>query len=476
MKPLSIVFLCLLCICILSVCVFSAALERTADQVAFQEKVYAGTSDAAKGLSFRLETDHEDYLYWDCRYTVGGSLEIKEAFRAGTKEDYLRPFYEEYPGVILYDDAGFNYTRYYNIHSGNLHGLAKAWSELYKQTSNENGEKLIRIKDYCEYYPLKLELITDCGTNASYTSIYATDDYACTVTKEFNDYFRIPVLEDDHLKIGYHMMEGSNSYPGTGSHNHFDFTSVGIVKDQNAYFTFIPRTDQGTLVDTSLIPGGYGIYAVDIEINAVGWKCVSSGTLRTVCSLDPALTVCQIRTDSTGKLLHVFAWDPDQNLLLLTFDIASGQELHRETLLQSKMSGNHTVSYFVGQGCDLLYVDRSEYLVLTEESDGTLRHHMTLKRDENQQPEITLQPCNISFDGQRLAIVYNSQQLNFREDELNGYNRWDERPAGEVFVSVYDQTGLIYSAAFSHTLESVTTEPALYGGAQLSVSWNNSAD
>jgi hypothetical protein len=224
-------------------------------------------------------------------------------------------------------------------------------------------------------------------------------------------------------------------------------------------------------MDTSLIPGGYGIYAVDIMKNDQNFKLLTPGTLRTVLALDPSLTVRQIRTSADEKLLHVYAWSGNQ-LMLFTFDLASGQEVTSKILLETTEKRALPVAYFEGQDCDLLYVDQSYYVVLTENEDGTMQHHLTVTRDKNQLPRITLQPCNICFDGERLAITYNKQQLNIGSIGQSGYYDDEYYPGSEIFVSVYDTSGLIYSGKFSHALEHVIEDEGLFEGVQVSASWD----
>lgn len=481
MKPLSIVFISLLCIGILITAAIGVLANMPSDRVTFREEILAGSSDAAKGLSFRYGANYGSFLYWDCRYTFGGEQLVDTVFSASGSPDYLRDYVESYDGVILLDDTGSNFYQSdrYSFASPNLHGLQVAWAELYRETAlGEYGEKLIRLKDYCAYYPLRLKLDTDAGST-SYASIYADTRSKQLITQEFNEYFRIPVLEDDHMLLngyryqgymGEYAADSACLYLGAEEHNHFDFTSVSTFTDTVGYFTFVPHTDKGNLVDTSLIPGGYGIYAVSFMKNVAYGNVLSTRSLRTLCPLDPRLTVVQLRTSTDEMLLHVYAWD-DAKLLLITFDIASGKELHRKELMQSEEQKHRPAQYFEGQDCDVLYVDQSYYVVLTENDDGTMRYHMSVSRDENQLPDINLMPYNICFDGQRLAIVYHCQQLNYREYDEENYDAPDRYVGNEIFVSVYDASGVIYSGQYSHTLENIAMPQEMRFGVQVSAGW-----
>lgn len=490
MKPLSIVFIALLCVCILSTTIFGIVFSSTADQVDFQETVLAGSSDAANGLTFRYEVSHQNFLYWDCRYTFGAEVLVDSIFKADGRPDYLREFVEDYPGVTVYDDTGYNYY-YYDYNSGTLQGLARAWAALYRDTPvGNNAEKLIWVKDYCDYYPLRVKISTDTGSykyssiyadnSNKYGNIYADNDYDKQITQEFNDYFRIPVLEDEYMLLHGNRYNGSiGSYTeydmfvdsGVEGYDHFELSTVSTATDTVSYFTFVPHSAFGETMDTSLIPGGYGIYAVDIMKNAQNFKLLTPGTLRTVLALDPSLTVRQIRTSADDKLLHVYAWSGNQ-LMLFTYDLASGREVARKILLETAEKRALPVAYFEGQDCELLYVDQTYYVVLTENDDGTMQHHLTVTRDKNQLPRIALQPCNICFDGKRLAIAYNKQQLNIGAIGQAGYYDDKYYSGSEIFVSVYDASGVIYSGKFDHALEDEIVELRIIDGVQVSASWD----
>lgn len=478
MKPLSIVFIALLCVCIILTCLAGAVFNAPANKVDFQEHLYSGDAAAAKGLTFRYEACHGSYYFWDCQYTIGGEKQITSKFHVGGNADYLRDYVYAYDGLILQSDSGRTYDHFHS--SVAPWGLSKAWAELLRETNLNNqeyGEKVIRVKNYCEFYPLFPELSLPGGGN-SYASIYEGVSSG-EITQQFCDYFRIPVLENDHILIGGYnyeiflggrVQDGAITYPGSEEHEHFKFSSVSTYTSSAAYFTFIPRTDKGNLVDTSLIPGGYGIYSVQLARGEGENKNIVSDSLQTVCALDPKLTVACLRTSLDEKLLHVYAWD-DRQLMLISFDIASGREVQRQNLITSQLDSEPSVCYFAGQNCDLLYVDQSFYVVLSETSDGKVEHCMTLQRDKRQPEEIDLQPSNICFDGQRLAIVYNGQNYDLSENQFNdpyvihGF---------EILISVYDSSGVIYSAEFDHTLLDIAGTPHITNGVQVSAKWSDS--
>lgn len=79
----------------------------------------------------------------------------------------------------------------------------------------------------------------------------------------FRDFFKIPVIADEQVEISVSKGAGgrgiSYGLKSTDSDS-FSIRSESALTDDACYFTFTTRTVYGDIVDTNLIPGGYGIY------------------------------------------------------------------------------------------------------------------------------------------------------------------------------------------------------------------------
>ena len=77
-------------------------------------------------------------------------------------------------------------------------------------------------------------------------------------------FFRIPVLQDEYVELGIDKnMDGTGSGRSISSvmeGDRFWMNVESVITDDTCFFWFGNRTDKDRLVDTSRIPGGYGVY------------------------------------------------------------------------------------------------------------------------------------------------------------------------------------------------------------------------
>lgn len=125
--------------------------------------------------------------------------------------------------------------------------------------------------------------------------------------KAWNDFFRIPVLDDEYYDVG--LTKGSDGeiyettdYGTAEGDDDFYFNVQSCDTDEAAYFFFESHSMSGNVVDTSLIPGGYGIYRMPH-----GEKDGKSSIerLETVYPLDPNAYYQSISASPDGKKLFV---------------------------------------------------------------------------------------------------------------------------------------------------------------------------
>jgi len=133
-------------------------------------------------------------------------------------------------------------------------------------------------------------------------------------------FFRIPVLQDEYIELGIDKnMDGTGSGRSISSvmeGDRFWMNVESVITDDTCFFWFGNRTDKDRLVDTSRIPGGYGVYmlpygplAPDAEASAFyGGNTNEVYTDQLTCffPVDPETRIehLGLTPDKTRLLLH----------------------------------------------------------------------------------------------------------------------------------------------------------------------------
>ena len=213
-----------------------------------------------------------------------------------------------YAGVEM-DNRGYGSTALaasgsFEAEELGAYGLNAAYRELADQTApGAEGEKVIRVSDYLDYYPLEVrldfpEFLLDLNRMMDWGDETAgRKQKSVSLLQTFQNFFRIPVLEEERMEISIGKdPSGEIDSWGSGSVSEYDsfyLWTQSVVTGSACYFTFDCHTEQDHVVDTSQIPGGImGLtaYLVEYDSGAHGKReCdrVDIEELSMVYPLDP---------------------------------------------------------------------------------------------------------------------------------------------------------------------------------------------
>lgn len=313
-----------------------------ADRAAVQltETTLYGDADAAEKLTIRRRATLRGRLYWDIFYVTPAARDEFVTDPAGditvnyqyypTRQHYFEYEYGADIGVRMENfleygiaNAGHGTVEFFD-EMPEPYGLNRAYKELFDRTApGEEGKMEVHLADYMDYYPLAISIGVpdDSGwysmTENEYQEIhlYAEEDDGWSKTfADFRQFFRIPVLADETVQISVgKRMDGSlgTMGSGTGNSDSFYLEPISAWSEQRRviWFTFGSHTTEGDVVDTSLIPGGYGIYQLPYmtveEMEQQGLATTAmSGELEMVYAIDPQHYVKTMFVHKpTGKLL-----------------------------------------------------------------------------------------------------------------------------------------------------------------------------
>ena len=380
--------------------------------MAFDETIREGTPSAAGGAVVSLDMQYHNQLFWNTTFYAGADRDPETDYVC-----HLTPYYSQsaprYNGVSLqnsYDDGVSYFSPDGSV--ADRSPLAGAYDTLYQKTApGEEKSMTINVRDYFEYYPINGEIdlpgcslaltgpaeASDPGPGAPYLSPAQWND--------FQRFFRIPVLPDEQLELTlgrdsngrvWHYGSGGGS-----SGDAFGMYTYSAIADDSCYFTFDCHTVGGKLVDTSLIPGGYGLYRLPYTANADGTSTPQTDALEMVFPLDPEAELCGMRLDPTSTRLLLFTVNSDVYTLTVV-DLRSMQQLQQlpicpvgENYVQANYDGGDFFTVLCGDG---------SFTLLQAEADGRYTPALTGRLPDEAIANL-YQGFDMAYDGTRLAVV-----------------------------------------------------------------------
>ncbi|MBR5667291.1 MAG: hypothetical protein IKW95_06360 [Lachnospiraceae bacterium] len=364
----------------------------------------------------------------------------------------------EYTRMGMYglESGRYHFGLIYNL----LHGtLIKKWEEAGKP-------RILALSDYMDYYPMVEEVYPPGWelrvgfSSHGYASLTEQDSIqdktispfeAAMALRELKDFFRIPVLK------GEQWIMTENTYnPDPLGTEHFEPKFINTNNDRNIFVTFCSLAENGQPVDTSLIPGGYGIYIlpyVSSKENGGRKSYIKTEGLRLFSPLDPNTDVRKLGMSLDGKTLYViyikngeyFVRIIDAETAEVYTDVSLGEDnrTYDSDFNEILFPFEDYFAVWMNPGV----VENRRLFVLGRKDDGHMGMVMDIPFTEG------IYPSALSFDGTRLAVASTDYYT--------------------VQVVVYSKDGLLYQGFFEHSMY-VERLDYSYGGSvqRLSIRWS----
>ncbi len=461
---------------VLLLCVLSAsaigmvAIQVNADKdtVTIKENAMYGDSAMAHGLSIRMLAHYNDHLYWDVSYAPGEEPVTKTDFDFSLREKHE-------VGAAVYDGISLDisYPLEWDTTSPQeqLTGLSKAYRELYESTpEGEEATKTVYIKDYYDYYPISVRIHLP-------QTVWTGDDALTTVEgakagdeiyeyANFREFFKIPVDPSETIEVvvdrdkSNGIMSQIISSMGYPLYALSTYTSSGVC-----YFSIYNRTNDGTIVDTSRIPGGYGLYSFQFgRTEGVYDTGVYADTLRMVYALDEEVVVKHITTNADQTKLLLFTLEGDTGDLYMTvIDIATMTAEQKLPLADCDFYHIWEYEKFMVLGMS----DRIALITLDEDGSYELRLMAATPDAVNADFHRLFASTTMVYDGERLVMINSLHEKQYQTLEICSF-----------YLAVYDKNGLSYYGEYESSL-SVNPRSNMYsfnclpsGANPFKISWN----
>ena len=420
--------------------VAAGVVSRQHDQVVITQSLEEGDPAVLDGLTVQLATACENLL-WETTYLPGVSPKIKTEF------SFLD---DEYAMSHNNGDTRINHIYLRDYTTGLLHydeeeenpvGLSKAYQELAAVTlAGEEKERVIRLKDYMDYRNFDITVVVPTDEFSWRFNWKDIRPFEQQVYDDFHAFFKIPVLEDETFSISLERDSKGNVWHlggGTTQSDRFDFMAQDqyqCVTDKAVYFTFWNRTVKGNIVDTSQIPGGYGIYRLPFtaDFDPETETGILTDQLEMVYSIDPQHLVfglgCSL--DKSKLLLHTCE---EGEYVLTVLDSDTLEVLQR--IPYSPQADDWYLWQDEEQDIFLITLGWEEYALFALGEDGL--YHLEFLCEAGNFTLLDAE-CDMAYDGQRLVL-----------GKTDGYDIAHEC---SLRFEVYDKNGPIYYGEYQNSL------------------------
>lgn len=331
-------------------------INKEKDNVTFRETVLQGDKSLAEGVSIKTSYEFQRRLFWDTTLTLGNENSIETDFTF--RKNYTYEYDEPEDRLSIYTDTGYSLSSTgdtFEKDASELKGIDKAFKELYDIAKpGVDTEKIIFYKDFYDYYPLSGDCYAN-GVSINFGVIYDfhDDKRGTELQKKLEEYFKIPILDEECREI--HLLKDENNNvislgtsQVTDNSDYYGFSAEKAVSNKGIYISFSNRTALGNTVDTSLIPGGYGVYFFPYQKSGLDFD-----NIQTVYPVDEEDEIISISMNKEKTKLHLITKEKGK-LILNVIDEETMNCLQR-IVLHEIGKETHDVDY---PGASILETDK----------------------------------------------------------------------------------------------------------------------
>lgn len=455
MRKVTIIMFIIMILTLGGTCFAAVNIYESRDEVTLTEMTAWGNKDFIQDLTMQMNIMYNDRLRWKTMVPMGKPEEAVTEYTSS-----ITPVYAD-----LDRDSGlsmelFMYTDVVqdNILQGTLEGVTKAYAELaYTIGPNEEAENEIYLKDYMDFYEFTIRLNipgTDIYRNAEWSNKTRKQEQEKYAIEKLNEFFKIPVLEDERHSITIGKNEHGEIYhtgTGNGESDLFYMWTFNALAENELYFTFDTHSRDGVVVDTSLIPGGYGIYQLPFDSSLEGSEenadriSADVDGLKMVYSLDPQINVMHLHLNEKKDRLLLHA-EENGKYVVTVIDVSTMKTLQKIEIMEWDKDYGYQVyeddDFIVSNIHKVQEEGKIEAVVLTENEKGEYEIAFISEIQNKNIPTFNTSNMYLAFDGKRLAMS------GFLEDEKQGY-----RETCNIFVAACDASGMKYYGEYRNSLE-----------------------
>ena len=398
---------CLICILALLSCggivLVAAMVNQNKDAVTITEEVQYGDVTLADGFAVDMKVQYDEHLLWETTYEKDAGTKTDTEFTFSAKELTYAREYRNDPVAI---NVSFESNIDLESPIESLSGLAKAYRQIFEQT--QPGQEVswnVYVKNYYEYYPLfiRLELPDNTIWMDERWLSYATgqSNGEQEVYEVFSEFFRIPVGEKDCIEVVVDRDQSNGMMSQSASSDHLQLYSESVLtEDGMCYFTLNNKTSDGGVMDSSMIPGGYGIYSFRFgEPGTYSASGVDLESLEMSHALDEQITILHLSLNKEQTKLLLFTQEEEEYFLSV---------IARDTMELSQKIALGSLGW--GEICEyddfiVIVGEKVTLIAVTEEGTYELRFSVSIDHPECQALMKLTTEASMDYDGEYLIVA-----------------------------------------------------------------------
>lgn len=416
------------------------------ESVDITETTLRGSLDAAKGITIGYNVQYSNKLFWYTDIAIGDELETNTRFefhQGGGHNRVTRGSYTPYGVHVTVPSfsigmSGDDLLEY--IEDSMADVLYLPILDVASRTpENETHTETVYVKDYYDYYPLTFDF--------DFSADNGTADYEAAQEKAA-EIFKIPVRDDHRMTVTVSKYGDSVYEIETDSGDFYLYVeSAGVVTEDGAYFILsVYDNYEAGRMESGGLP--YGVYYLPFHQTE---ETVTYGTrTELVTMIEPEFeniaTALELPEGQTAVDLR---WDYEENSIMTVVMeedacklVTMNPDTH-EKIQEFELLPAGDTQYWEMQVCEgytLIYLQNGDFALLTEKSPGEFEIEFTgsLAEDETIWG-YTYSELITAYDGERLVVAPSAD--SYWGGALN------------IYVSVYDDTGLIYAGQFAHSVD-----------------------
>ena len=379
----------------------AAMVNQNKDTVTITEEVRYGDITLADGFAVDLKVQYDDHLLWNTTYEKDGREKTDTEFQFSAKEMQWRREYKADPVAI---NVSFDCNIDLDSPVESLSGLTKAYRQIYEQT--QPGQEVswnVYVKNYYDYYPLFIQL--ELPDNTIWSDEQWLSDATGQIIGEqevyemFIEFFRIPVEEKDCIEVVVDRDQTNGMMTQAVSSNHLQLYSESVLtEDGMCYFTLNNKTSDGGVMDSSLIPGGYGMYSFRFgEPGTYSKSGVDIDSLKMAHALDEQVTILHLTLNQEQTKLLLFTEEAGKYFL----NVIDRNTMELSQKLELPGWGG------ISEYDDFLVVigERLSLIAVTEDGSYELRFSISIEHPECQALMKLTTEASMDYDGEHLIAA-----------------------------------------------------------------------
>jgi len=473
-----------LLVCLLiALTVFSIAhfaVNGSREAVTWEEETLFGDRSAVEGVRVKAINHVSHHLMWETQGTLGGEPEPKTKFTF-SNDTLQGESVITYRGLDIYANTEFLANLAFNEYTNVPEYAQEKYADLiayckacYESVQiGEEKEFTLDLGKYMDHYSF-LGYLDIPGS----TQVISEFDLRWTHTpekfiQELHEFFRIPILGE--FKVSYSINRHQSgdsfgtSYAGGANGEVYTPQFDSICINGSCYLTFDAVADNGEVVDTSQIPGGYGLYRANVRSDGNGGVIWDTPIAEMVYAMDPREEFSYLEKSDDEKHIYIHTWQGDKLMRTIldegTMEVLQKFELYERTDYEKYSRYEIIGDYYweVKQCDDFLAVlkysinnvksETNTITVFAEDEEGLYHHAFTVPMspdimDVNDDLLIfSSVTTKFNYDGERFYVIQNEYS-----DYRHGYARGD---SCNFYVLAYAPEGIAYIGKYHVNLSRI---------------------